>query len=586
MITSPIEEVKNRLDIVEVIGSYIKLQKVGANYRAPCPFHSEKKPSFFVSPARQTWHCFGACGIGGDVFKFVMKIEGIEFGDALRLLAQKAGVELRRQDPKIRTERQRLYEICELAGLFFQRQLESKTGQEAKKYLLDRGINESSIEEWRLGYAPDNWESLSNFLISKNYTREEIIKAGLAVRKQEKGSYDRFRGRIMFPIFDLNSQVVGFTGRIFGKKEDVAKYVNTPNTLLYDKSRILYGLNRAKMAIRNKNACILVEGQTDVVMSHQIGIENVVATSGTALTPYQLVILKRYSENLITAFDMDIAGDSATKKGIDLAQSQGFNIKVVVMPEGKDPADITAQNPEEWKKLTGATKSILDFYFETTFGRHDAETPEGKKEISKILLPIIKIIPNKIEQSHWTQKLAEKLKVKEEDVEIEMKKIKQKGVVDIYSKEDPQAKEKKSRTKKEILEERIIFLILKNPKAISLIKQEYFPFFTSQTQEILLSLKKDPDFFKKTCDNQELSDYLDQLCFITEMESKDADLEQEINICLLEVQTIKVKEELDNISKKIKLKEKEKDVEKVNLLTKEFHKLSKQLNDNKKEPKK
>ena len=402
MPSSSIEEIKNKLDVVEVVGSYIKLQKCGQNFRAVCPFHSEKKPSFFVSPARQIWHCFG-CSKGGDIFAFIKEIERVEFGDALRILAQRAGVELKRQDPKLRTERQRLYEICEFTCQFFETQLQkSKIGQDVKKYLLTRGINEESVKKWRLGYAPDIWRSSSDFLVSKGYKREEIVKAGLAIMKEGNlKSYDRFRGRIIFPIFDLNSQVVGFGGRVFGEKgeREVAKYMNIPNTLLYDKSRILYGLNAAKMKIREKNQCILVEGYTDVILAHQVGFGNTVATSGTALTPFQLRILKRYSQNLLTAFDMDVAGNMATKKGIDLAQKQGFDIKVITMPEGSDPADIISKKSADFEKLITSAKSILSFYFETAFSKFDKETPEGKREISKIILPVIRRIPNKIEQS-------------------------------------------------------------------------------------------------------------------------------------------------------------------------------------------
>ena len=441
MFNSPVEEIKNRLDIVDVIGSYIKLQKTGINYRALCPFHTEKKPSFFISPSRQMWHCFGSCGESGDIFKFIMKIEGVEFPEALKILANRAGVELKKISPesaKWRTEKQRLYEICELANQFFIKQLESSTGQKEKEYLLNRGISDESIKEWQIGYAPDTWQGLSNFLTNRGFKKEEILKAGLAVQKQEEPvkTYDRFRGRIMFPIFDLNSQVVGFTGRVFNNSKEVAKYVNTPNTLLYDKSQVLYGLNKAKMPIRQEEKCILVEGQIDVIMSHQAGIKNVVATSGTALTSFQLNILKRYSDSLITAFDMDAAGDSATKRGIDLAQKQGFNIKVITMPEDKDPADVVLENPEKWKELAGKTKSIMDFYFDTTFDRLNSEQAEAKKEISKILLPQIKKIPNKIEQAHWIKELAERLGVREEDIRDELKLVKEENEPEYFSKQD------------------------------------------------------------------------------------------------------------------------------------------------------
>ena len=311
MINSPVDEIKSRLDVVDVVGGYIRLSKAGRNYRALCPFHSEKTPSFFVSPERQMWYCFG-CQKGGSIFDFVMQMDGLEFGDALKVLAQRAGVELKKIDPKLsakwKTEKTRLYEICELAAKFFERQLEAgKTGQSVQKYLKERGLKSKTIQEWRIGYGPDKWQALSDFLKGRGYGEEEIERTGLSVRKDEiqNSNYDRFRNRIIFPIYDLNGGVVGFSGRIFGEGEP--KYLNTPNTLIYDKSRVLYGLDRAKLDIRKDNFCVLVEGQMDVIMSHQAGVRNAVASSGTALTVEHLKIIKRYTENLAMAFDMDLA---------------------------------------------------------------------------------------------------------------------------------------------------------------------------------------------------------------------------------------------------------------------------------------
>ncbi len=425
---SQVEEIKNKLNVLDVVGSYMKLTKTGINYRGVCPFHQEKSPSFFVSPGRQMWHCFG-CGAGSSIFDFVMKIEGVEFGDALRILAQKAGVELKRENVQLRTERQRLYEIVNLACLFFEKQLESGIGKEAESYLLGRGLTRESIKKWRVGYSPDTWNSLTNFLIGKGYGRDEVVKAGLAIEKEgnKTDSYDRFRGRIMFPVLDVNGQPVGFGGRVFKQQNETAKYINTPQTLLYDKSGILYGLHAAKLAIRKQNTCVVTEGYTDVIMCHQAGYENTVAASGTALTNRHLEMLKRYTENLVLAFDMDVAGDNATKRGINNAQELGFNIKIIgSYGEGNkksDPADIIVKDPKIWEQSIAGAKSIMDYYVDSAFAHFDAVTPEGKKDISKAVLPAIKRLQNSIEQAHWVQQLANKLGVKEEVVREELSKI-------------------------------------------------------------------------------------------------------------------------------------------------------------------
>jgi DNA primase len=575
MLNSPIDEIKDRLDIVEVIGSYIKLQKAGQNFRTTCPFHSEKTPSFFVSPSRQIWHCFG-CQKGGNIFQFVMDIEGVEFGDALRLLAQRAGIELKKQDPKIRSERERLYEICEIATKFFEKQLEeSKIGRSAKKYLLGRKISEDSLKKWRIGYAPDVWQGLSNFLSSQGYSQEEIEKAGLGLSSEKGSFYDRFRGRIIFPIFDLNSKVVGFSGRVFGdeNKEDVAKYINTPQSLLYDKGRILYGLDKAKISIRKENVCILVEGNMDLIMVHQVGFENAVAVSGTALTPYQLNILKRYSDNLLIAFDMDVAGQTAAKKGIDLAQAQDFNIKIVVLSEGKDPAEIISQNPKKWKSALEKAKTILDFYFDNAFSGKNLKSPEDKKEIAKILLPVIKRIPNKIEQSHWIQELAQKLKVKEIDIEIELKKI---GVIGQQTIEQQKkvGKTENNKNRKKILEERILTLILKSPQQIEILEKEIISFFSDSTQEALIQIKEKGSNFGK----QELNLFLNHLFLKAEIEEiEEENILLEIQSCLKEIQLLNIKDKLDKISKNIKKAESEKNFKEIEKLTNDFNILSKSL---------
>jgi len=562
---SPIEEIKNRLDIVEVIGSYIKLQKAGANYKALCPFHSEKTPSFFVSPSRQIWHCFG-CSRGGDIFRFVMEIEGVEFGDALRILAQRAGVELKPRSPqwqKFKTERQRLYEICELSTKFFEKQLAgSQNGKRAKAYLLKRGISEESIKKWRLGWAPNQWRALVDFLLSRGYKKGEIVRAGVAIEK-ENTVYDRFRGRIIFPIFDLNSQVIGFSGREFLGLGQKAKYINTPNTLLYDKSRALYGLDKAKMEIRKRDYCILVEGNVDLIMASQAGDENTVATCGTALTPYQLRVLKRYSNNLLVAFDMDIAGEAATKRGIELAQSLGFDIRVVRLPYGKDPAEIILDNKKDWKAAIEGAVSIFDFYFDSAFGQADSQTPEGRKKILGILLPLIKRIPNKIEQSDWIQKLSKRLRAREEDIREELGKIKSDGRMSHEDSKESCPPVKK--TRREMLEERLALLALKFPQDVAIISDKDLELFSPQIRELLSALKRG---------KIPKSEVFNILSFRAEMEKLEKkDVQSEMNFCINSIRSLNLKEAIDELYLEIKRAEEKGDLKRVEQLTERVHHL-------------
>ena len=589
---SVIEEIKQRLDIVDVISSYIKLEKAGANYRALCPFHSEKKPSFFVSPARQIWHCFGACNEGGDIFKFVMKIEGVEFGDALRILAKRAGVELKPRDPVLQTARKRLYDICEIAAKFFEKQLSSsKKGSEVKEYLYKRGIKDESIYEWRLGYAPDVKDALSKFLKSRGFKEEEIIKAGLAVRKDGEGIYDRFRSRIIFPIFDLNSQVIGFGGRIFGKEDEVAKYMNIPNTPLYDKSKVLYGLNKSKMFIRQEDNCVLVEGYIDAIMSYQAGAKNVVAVSGTALTPFHLRILKRYTNNLTTSFDMDIAGNSATKRGIDLAQKEEFNIRVVIMPKGLDPADIILQHPEDWENLVKSARSIMEFYFESAFSSHDASTAEGKKEISNILIPVIANIPNKIEQSHWIGELSKKLGVPEKSIEEEInrqaQKIEKENSLqeETFASSSEKGLEYESKSRKEKIEQRIFLIIFTFPEFLENIKDSYKKLFSLKGRTLCDNLIKEKDEFLKEPEKlkvaSDVKDFFDYLWLKKEIGQETLrdkkESERELKELLNELKKMSLRDELESISQEIKKLEGEGNKNEVQKLVQKFNELSQEL---------
>ncbi|MFA6215788.1 MAG: DNA primase [Patescibacteria group bacterium] len=459
IMSGQVDEIKARVDIVDLVGEYIRLKPAGPNnWRALCPFHNEKTPSFMVSRDKQIWHCFG-CSEGGDIFSFVQKMENVEFIEALKILAGKAGVKLISENPELTSQRNRLLDVTQAAASFWHKVLlESPAAQKARDYLKKRQVSEQIIADFKIGYAIESWDSLVKFLKSspggeagRKFSDQEIFLAGLSVKK-ERGQdfYDRFRDRLMFPINDLHGNPVGFSGRTLNPNEKAGKYINTPQTLIYNKSLVLFNLDKAKSEIKKQDLAILVEGQMDVLaavqarlpapdatdiggqaglpaldfsgqaglpaldFSGQAGTQNVIASSGTALTLDQLKILKRYTKNLAIAFDTDIAGESAAKRGIDLALSEEMNVKVIVIPEGKDPDDCIKKNPADWFDAVKNAKSIMEYYFEKTFAKVDLAKAEGKKEAAKILLPIIVKIGNQIEQTHWLQKLGEALNVSEQ----------------------------------------------------------------------------------------------------------------------------------------------------------------------------
>lgn len=485
MLDSPIEEIKSRLDIVEVVREYIpNLKQAGSNWKALCPFHNEKTPSFMVSRDKQIWHCFG-CNEGGDVFSFVQKIENIEFPEALKILAKKAGVVLRRQDPSLTNQKTKLLDILELAAKFYHHLLlNSSEAALAREYLFkERGLKEETAEDFLLGFAPNSWDELLKFLLKKGFKEEDIFLAGLTVKKEKGvGFYDRFRARIIFPICDVHGHVVGFTGRLLPeaeKREDAGgKYVNTPQTLVYNKSQVIYGLNKAKQMIRKENLAILVEGNMDVIASHQAGITNVVASSGTALTREQVKLLKRYSENLAISFDADSAGEAASKRGIDVALEQGMNVKVIVLDPkvGKDPDEYIKKDKQKWIQAIADAKLFMDYYFQYVLDKLDLNKVEEKKEAARLLLSEIIKIKDKVEQSHYLQKLAEILNVPEQILRESMRaNIKSSPAAPAQSDTKAKNYESSVRDRNLILSERLLALALKYPENLSYIIDHLTP---------------------------------------------------------------------------------------------------------------
>jgi DNA primase len=468
------EEIKSKLDIVDVIREYVpNLKAVGVNFSALSPFKREKTPSFIVSPEKQIWHCFST-DKGGDIFSFIMEMEGVSFVEALRILAPKAGVQLKRENPEVSSKRNRLLDIMETAVIFYHKTfLESPAAAGARDYIYNkRGLSEKTVMDWQIGFSPDSWDDLLNVLKKKGYLEPEILAAGLAIKKEGRNSfYNRFRGRIMFPINDINGNTVAFTARVSPEREateQMGKYINSPETMLYSKSHVVFGLDKAKMEVKSLGYAIVVEGQMDCISCHQAGFKNVVASSGTAFTADQLKLLKRYSNNLMLSFDMDSAGQLAADRGIREAFAAEMNIKVIVLPEGKDPDELIRRDVEAWKKSVAEAKHVMQYYFDKIFAAYNVEESEGKREAARKILPIIARLPDRIEQDHWLQKLASKLKVSEtalrETLTINQVKA-NKPAHQAYNQEPtPQPAALRRETREEKLTQSLLALALKFPQ--------------------------------------------------------------------------------------------------------------------------
>ncbi len=575
---SQLEEIKSRLDIVQVIGEYVKLSKAGSNYKGLCPFHNEKTPSFIVSPSRQIFHCFG-CGVGGDAFGFLMKMEHLEFPEALKILATKAGVELKPRDAKLQSEQNTLLEINECAVQFFRANLAKD--REVLDYLLERGLTPDTVSQFEIGFAMDDWQSLAKHLSGKGYKAGNILGTGLAllVGEGESGKiYDRFRGRVMFPLKDAFGRTVGFTGRIFDKRslktvkdpKAVGKYVNTPQTLVYDKSKVLYGLDVTKNNLRKKDQIVVVEGQMDMLMGWQSGLDNIVASSGTALTAYQLAILKKYSENLILGFDMDEAGQNADERSIALALQKGFRVNILELSEGKDMADFSREHKDEVKDLPTKAIPVMEFYFNLSKNKGDANNLEGKKSIVSYLLPKIKYLPNLIDRSYWLSQLAGFTGVDFSVLEDELLKVKEEisyradvpnEEAEVYS-----LSNNKLIDRREILSKRTLALLLKSDYqsgALVKILEKYHLFFDALEQTLIEQLVLAPELqhashqelISKELDTN-LVNQLDELELYGENECNiltitKCDLKAEIETSLNELKQLYFKNEMSRLSNQI-----------------------------------
>jgi DNA primase len=421
------DEVRNQGDIVRVVSDYVTLKKRGATYVACCPFHSEKTPSFNVNPNRGLFHCFG-CGVGGSIFDFVMQIEGCDFPEAVRIVADKSGipipvVEETENHQKAARDRESVLKLNEWAAEFFELQLHSEEGAAARTYIDGRGISEETSSLFRLGYAPDSWEALSSYLKARGATVDELHTSGLVSPRDTGGYYDRFRGRVMFPITDAQGRVIAFGGRVMADGEP--KYLNSPETAVYIKGRNLYGLAHSRNEIRNLGFAILVEGYLDHIIPFQAGVRNIVASLGTALTDGQVRLLRRYMDQpqIVVNFDPDSAGQAATMRSVDVLLAEGFKVNVLVMPTNQDPDEfVRAHGVDRFRELLKTTQPYLDYIIDMSIAGHDTSRPTGKVAAINAILPHLARMRDKVARADYADQLADRLKIDSRVVREELKR--------------------------------------------------------------------------------------------------------------------------------------------------------------------
>ena len=497
-----IDEVKQKTDIIELVSQYATLKKAGRNLTALCPFHSEKSPSFFVYPEQQSWHCFGACSTGGDVFSFLMKKEAIDFGEALRQLAQRANVTLpsKPQLDKRKDENDRLYQVTEAAALYFHNLLlNSPAAEKAREYLAHRGLNQKAIVDFQLGYALGSWESLKQTMLEKKFTEREMVEVGLLVLTEENKTHDRYRNRLIFPIRESRGRVTGFGARVLD--DSLPKYVNSPQTPLFDKSSTVYGINLASSAIRQQNLAVIVEGYMDVVTAHQYGLNNVVASMGTAIADNQINLLKRLSRNILLVLDPDAAGEEAMLRCIQYEDKFDIEMKFVILPDGKDPDDIIKEDIQTWHKVIANALPVVDYTVNI-----------DKNEAVNKLIPIIALMENDLRRDRYLTQLERLTGIRYEKLESAAKAFRTRQAA-----RKPRAEAVKQAVKpltSNPLEENYLALLLQHPEfknRNSDLLPEHFE--NSANREIFSALRgmgSDPASLRETIDTP-LREYLDAL---------------------------------------------------------------------------
>ncbi len=568
-----VQQIKDKLNILDVVEQYVKLTKAGKNYKGLSPFSKEKTPSFFVSPDKGMYYDFSS-GQGGDIFSFVEKMEGVDFKEALKILAEKAGVELKYENKENKNETNKIYSALDEAGVFFETKL--KENPNAIKYLEERGVEKSTMRFFRIGFAPDDWHSTEKYLRAKGYTEKELALAGL-IKKNDSGKiYDRFRSRIMFPIMNSSGKIVAFSGRIFGeaaKNDKNAKYINSPETKLFNKSQILYGYDKAKQFIRKYDFAILVEGQMDIVMSHQMGYGNTVAVSGTGLTENHLTLIDRLSKKLVMAFDADPAGIKSSGRSAVLALKKGMDVKVAILPKGKDPADCIKENIDIWKKAIKNSKHIVDFYLDIAMQEKKENEWDERKFVLHVrdnVLPYVSKITSATDKAQFVRKISDLLNIKEDAVWHDLSKMEETArhnEPNFHPVAKGKLEKKKELGRKESIEEALAgFLFwqdsLKKNSIDEKVLQEKSKELDINIESILAKYTKEKD----------------KLIFKMEILYKNEKKHTEILISLLSnLATENLLQERDEISKKIKEAEYYNDEKELEKRLLDFAKINKKI---------
>ena len=579
-----LEDILDRIDLVELISGYLTLKKAGANFKANCPFHQEKSASFMVSPERQIYHCFG-CGESGNAFKFLMRHERMEFPEAVQSLAKKSGVILPEQDnPELARQASlssQLYKVNELAINFYENNLHAPGSAEALNYLLGRGIKPETIKEFHLGLATSAWDGLINFLRGKNISLALMEQAGLVLPKDAGGYYDRFRQRIIFPIFDLRSRQLGFGARVLDKS--LPKYINSPETAIYTKGKNLFGFNLSKDHIRDADCAVVVEGYLDFLIPYQEGVKNLVASQGTALTTEQIKLLKRYTLNVVMLYDGDTAGEIATLRSLDLLIDEGVNVKVAPLPKGLDPDGLVRQSGiESLKEKIKNAPSFFDYKLEVLKGRYNLLEAPGKAKIAGEMLLTINKFDNAILKGEYTKKLSEQLKVPEQNILLELGKLKPVNA----SPDRPAAEVEKKPPQINPAEKLLIKFMLEEKELIAVIMQQLSPadFADARTAKIVAVMQDlvgqgkniTPSLLMNYFSEDDASSLVCETMFMPEL--TDQTREKAVNDCIARIKLQSIKSRREHLHLEIKSAQSRGDEGKLNSLIQEFHNLIKKGN--------